>query len=99
MRVELVHIGFGSAIAINRVLAITVPDSAPIKRLVQEARDQHNLVDLTHGRKTKAVMILDNGQLVLVAFQPETILKRLQQQRESEGERVVATASRHRTRR
>jgi regulator of extracellular matrix RemA (YlzA/DUF370 family) len=58
------------------------PDSAPIKRMIQEARDGNTLIDLTYGRKTKAVVVLDNGHLVLGAIQPETIAARLGQQRE-----------------
>jgi regulator of extracellular matrix RemA (YlzA/DUF370 family) len=80
--VELVHIGFGSVIALNRVLVIATPDSAPIKRLVQEAREQNALIDVTCGRKTKAVIVLDNGHLVLAAIQPETIATRHEQVRE-----------------
>ena len=83
-RVELVHIGFGSIIALNRVLVIMSPDSAPIKRMIQDARDANGLIDLTYGRKTKAVVVLDNGHLVLAAIQPETIAARLGQQREVE---------------
>lgn len=74
--VELVHIGFGNVIALNRVLVIATPDSAPIKRLIQESRDQSALVDATCGRKTKAVIVLDNGHVVLAAIQPETIATR-----------------------
>ena len=85
VRVELVHIGFGSIIALNRVLVITAPDSAPIKRLVQEAREQGTLIDATYGRKTKAIIILDNGHVVLAAIQPETIAARAGQLREAEN--------------
>lgn len=84
MRVELVHIGFGNIIALNRVLVIMTPDSAPIKRLIQDAREKNMLIDVTYGRKTKAVIVLDNGHLVLAAIQPETIAARLGQTREAE---------------
>lgn len=77
MAVELVHVGFGNLVAVNRALAIMSPDSAPIKRLVQEARDKQLLVDLTYGRKTKSVIVLDTGHLVLAALQPETIAHRV----------------------
>ncbi len=77
MAVELVHVGFGNVVALNRALAIMRPDSAPIKRIVQEARDNNTLIDLTYGRKTKAVIVLDSGHLVLAALQPETIAGRL----------------------
>jgi regulator of extracellular matrix RemA (YlzA/DUF370 family) len=84
VRAELVHVGFGNIIALNRVMAIITPDSAPIKRLIQEAREKANLIDVTCGRKTKAVIVLDNGHLVLAAIQPETIAARLGQLREAE---------------
>ena len=77
MAVELVHVGFGNIVALNRALAIMSPDSAPIKRLIQEARDKSVLIDLTYGRKTKSVLVLDSGHLVLTALQPETIAGRL----------------------
>ena len=77
MAVELVHVGFGNIVALNRALAIMSPDSAPIKRIIQEARDSNTLIDLTYGRKTKAVIVLDSGHLVLVALNPETIASRL----------------------
>ena len=82
MAIELLHVGFGTFIALNRVLVIMAPDSAPIKRLIQEARDRNILIDATYGRKTKAVIIQDTGQLVLAAIQPETIALRLGQYRE-----------------
>jgi len=84
--VELVHIGFGNVVAVNRVMTIMNPDSAPIKRMVREARDGDKLIDLTYGRKTKAVIVLDNGQLVLAAIHPETIVNRLNQQRQAEND-------------
>ena len=86
MRVELVHVGFGSVVAANRVLAIVSPDSAPVKRLVQQAREEGKAIDVTYGRKTKSVIILDNGYLVLAAIQPDTIVGRLAQQRSGQGE-------------
>ena len=80
-RVELVHIGFGSFVALNRVMVIMSPESAPIKRLIQEARERNTLVDATYGRRTKAVIVQDNGQIVLAAIQPETIAARVGQGR------------------
>lgn len=77
MPVDLVHVGFGNIVALNRALAIMSPDSAPIKRMIQEARDANSLIDLTYGRKTKAVIVLDSGHLVLAALQPETIAGRV----------------------
>jgi regulator of extracellular matrix RemA (YlzA/DUF370 family) len=72
-----VHVGFGNIVALNRALAIMSPESAPIKRIIQEARDKNTLIDLTYGRKTKAVIVLDSGHLVLAALQPETIAGRV----------------------
>jgi regulator of extracellular matrix RemA (YlzA/DUF370 family) len=72
-----VHVGFGNIIASNRVLALVAPESAPIKRMIRDARDRGTLVDLTCGRKTKAVIVLDSGHVVLAAIQPETIAGRL----------------------
>jgi len=83
LKVELVHIGFGNIIAANRIVAITTPDSAPIKRMIQDSRSGNVLIDLTHGRKTKAVIIVDSGHLILAAIQPETVAGRLAHQRET----------------
>ncbi|MHB1132854.1 MAG: DUF370 domain-containing protein [Chloroflexota bacterium] len=83
MSVELVHVGFGNIVALNRALAIMSPDSAPIKRLIQEARDKNTLLDLTYGRKTKSVIVLDSGHLVLTSLQPGTIAGRLTSQQEA----------------
>jgi len=86
--VELVHIGFENLVALNRVVAIVNPDSAPVKRLVREARDKGLVIDMTSGRKTKAVLVLDSGQLALAAINPETIAGRLQAQRLVKLEKV-----------
>jgi len=74
---ELVHVGFGSIVAINKVVAIVSPGSAPIKRMMQVGKSEGLLVDLTSGRKTKAVLVMDSGHIVLVAIGPETIAGRL----------------------
>lgn len=84
LKVELVHIGFGNIVAANRMLAIVSPDSAPIKRMIQEGRENNLLIDVTYGRKTKAVIVLDSGHMVLAAIQPETIAGRVSQQREEQ---------------
>jgi extracellular matrix regulatory protein A len=76
MNAELVHVGFGNIIAINKVVAIAHPNSAPMKRMVQECKADGLVVDLTSGRKTKAVIIMDSGHLVLAALAPETIAGR-----------------------
>ena len=73
---QLVNIGFGSMLSAQRILAALEPESAPIKRMVQEARDRGCLVDATYGRRTRAVLIMDNDHLVLSALQPETVANR-----------------------
>ena len=78
MSVELVHIGFNNIIVMNRVIAIASPNSAPTKRTIQEARNKGLLVDMTNGRRTKAVIISDSGHITLAALTPETIAGRLQ---------------------
>ena len=77
MNAELVHVGFGNIITINKVVAIAHPSSAPMKRMVQEGKAEGLVVDLTSGRKTKAVIIMDSGHLVLAAIAPETIAGRV----------------------
>ncbi len=79
---EFLHIGFGGVLAANRIVAILAPDSAPVKRMVRHARRSETAIDMTYGRKTKAVVVLDTGHLALAAIQPETIVGRLKQQRE-----------------
>ncbi|MBA7467075.1 hypothetical protein ES707_02271 [subsurface metagenome] len=74
---ELVHIGFGNILAVNRVIAIASPNSAPTKRTIQEARNKGLLIDMTNGRRTKAVIFADSGHIVLAALAPETITGRL----------------------
>jgi regulator of extracellular matrix RemA (YlzA/DUF370 family) len=74
---EMVHVGFGNILAMNRVVAIASPSSAPAKRTIQEARSKNILIDMTSGRRTKAVVFLDSGHVVLAALAPETITGRL----------------------
>ena len=73
---KLINIGFGSMVAANRLLAIVAPDSAPIKRVIQEARDRGMLIDASYGRKTKAVILMDTAHVILSAFPTETISAR-----------------------
>lgn len=80
---KLINIGFGSLIAANRVLAIVDPDSAPIKRVVQEARDRGMLVDASYGRKTQAVVLMDTDHVILSALTPETLEQRWAEKKES----------------
>ncbi len=78
MDIEMVHIGFGNILAMNRVIAIVSPNSAPTKRTIQEVRNKGLLVDTTNGRRTKSVIFTDSGHIVLAALAPETIAGRLQ---------------------
>lgn len=70
---QLINIGFGNLISATRVIAIVSPDSAPIKRLIQDTRDTGKLIDVTCGRRTRAVIITDSDHIILSAIQPETI--------------------------
>ncbi len=77
MATELIHIGFGHLVAMNRVVAIVAPESAPLKRVMKEARDGGTLIDATSGRRTKSLLYLDNGMVLAAALGPETIAGRL----------------------
>ena len=70
---QLVNIGFGNIVSAERIVAIVSPESAPIKRLIQEAKDEKTAVDATYGRRTRAVLIMDSGHIILSAVQPETV--------------------------
>lgn len=76
MVTELVHIGFGNILAMNRVIAIASPNSAPTKRTIQDSRTKGWLIDMTNGRRTKAVVFTDSGHIILAALAPETITGR-----------------------
>ena len=88
MQTELIHVGFGNHLAISHVIGIASPGSAPIKRLIQEGRSKGLTVDMTNGRRTKAVVFMDNGSIVLAAITPETIAGRAREARKggAEGE-------------
>lgn len=79
---QFINIGYGNIVAINRIVAIVTADSAPIKRLIVEARGRSELIDATQGRKTRGVIITDNHQVILSALQPDTMAARLLQQTE-----------------
>lgn len=83
---KLINIGFGSMIAASRLLAIVAPDSAPIKRVIQEARDRGMLIDASYGRKTKAVILMDTDHVILSAIPTETIYARWMDRPEAETE-------------
>ena len=74
---QLVNIGFGNIVSANRIIAIVSPESAPIKRMVQEAKDKGTAIDATYGRRTRAVVITDSDHLILSALLPETVASRL----------------------
>ena len=77
MEIKLVNIGFGNIVSANRIVAIVSPESAPIKRVINEARDRGMLVDATYGRRTRAVIVTDSDHIILSAVQPETVAHRL----------------------
>ena len=83
---KLINIGFGSMVAANRVLTIVAPDSAPIKRVIQESRDRGMLIDASFGRKTKAVILMDTDHVILSAITPETIYARWMDKQDPAGE-------------
>ena len=74
---KLINIGFGNMVSASRLVAIVSPESAPIKRIIQDARDRGTLVDATYGRRTRAVIITDSDHVILSAVQPETVANRL----------------------
>lgn len=76
MDIKLINIGFGNIVAANRIIAIVSPESAPIKRIITDARERGELVDATYGRRTRAVMVMDSGHVVLSSIQPETVANR-----------------------
>ena len=80
----MLNIGFGNVVAANRVVAIISPNSAPVKRLKDEARDDKRLIDVTHGRKTRSVLITDSNHVILSAIQTETISQRLSSLKDTE---------------
>ena len=82
---KLINIGFGNMVSASRLIAIVSPESAPIKRMVQEARDRGVLVDATYGRRTRAVLITDSDHIILSALQPETVAGRLNGREELAG--------------
>ena len=86
MRIEFIHVGFNNVINAMRVVAIVDPSSAPVKRMIREATSRGMVIDMTKGRKTKSVIVLDSGHIALVALQPETITGRLGNQLTSTGD-------------
>ena len=83
---KLINIGFGNMVSANRLIAIVGPESAPIKRIIQDARDKGALIDATYGRRTRAVLITDSDHVILSAIQPETVANRIVDHDEDEDE-------------
>lgn len=81
---QLINIGFGNIVSANRIISIVSPDAAPIKRLVQEAKDSKMAIDATYGRRTRAVLVMDSGHVILSAVQPETVAGRLDKDEDEE---------------
>ena len=77
MAIRLINIGFGNIVSANLIVSIVSPESAPIKRIIQDARDRGFLIDATYGRRTRAVVVMDSGHIILSAVQPETVANRL----------------------
>jgi len=82
LETKLINVGFGNIVSAQRVVAIVSPDSAPIKRLIQEAKSKGTLIASTCGRRTRAIMVMDSGHIVLSALQPETIANRFLEKEE-----------------
>lgn len=83
MDIKLINIGFGNIVSASRIVAIVSPESAPIKRVIQEARDRSMLIDATYGRRTRAVIVTDSDHIILSAVQPETVAYRLESKNNS----------------
>ena len=83
---KLINIGFGNMVSANRLIAIVSPESAPIKRIIQDARDNGVLIDATYGRRTRAVLITDSDHIILSAIQPETVANRIIDRGDDEDE-------------
>ncbi|RSK26973.1 DUF370 domain-containing protein [Bacillus sp. HMF5848] len=76
-QIKLINMGFGNIVSANRIISIVSPESAPIKRLIQDARERGQLIDATYGRRTRAVIVMDSDHIILSAVQPETVAQRL----------------------
>lgn len=83
---KLINIGFGNMIAPSRLIAIVSPESAPIKRIIQDSKEKGMLVDATYGRRTRAVIMMDSGHVILSAIQPETVANRMEDDEEEEDD-------------
>lgn len=84
---KLLNIGFGNMVSVSRMVAIVSPESAPIKRIVQDVRERGDLIDATYGRRTRSVIIMDSGHVILSALQPETLSTRMPRDTDDTAER------------
>lgn len=89
LSIKLINIGFGNIVSANRIVSIVSPDSAPIKRIIQESRDRGVLIDATYGRRTRAVIITDSDHVILSAVQPETVAQRVGNATKDQSEELV----------
>lgn len=89
MELKLLNIGFGNIVSAHRIVTIIGPESAPIKRIIQEGKEKGVVIDATYGRRTRAVLVMDSGHVVLSALQPETIANRLDQNEEDDIEETL----------
>ena len=87
---KLINIGFGNMVSAGRLVAIVSPESAPIKRIIQDAKDRGTLIDATYGRRTRAVLVTDSDHVILSAVQPETVANRLNDRDEDADEELEA---------
>ncbi len=85
---KLINIGFGNMVSASKLIAIVSPESAPIKRIIQDARDKGCLIDATYGRRTRAVIVMDSDHVILSAIQPETIANRIVERGDDDEEEV-----------
>ena len=83
---KLINIGFGNMVSASKLIAIVSPESAPIKRIIQDARDRGSLIDATYGRRTRAVIVMDSDHVILSAIQPETVANRVVDREEDDDE-------------
>lgn len=81
---KLINIGFGNMVSASKLIAIVSPESAPIKRIIQDARDKGCLIDATYGRRTRAVIVMDSDHVILSAIQPETVANRIVEREDDE---------------
>ena len=86
---RLINVGFGNAVKVNRILAVVNPGSSPIRKLKEDARREKKLIDVTEGRRTRAILVLDSGHLILSSVQPETISQRMAQLEEEQRDPVA----------